>query len=328
MAVRTTTIRSSSVLIVHGRGFKPPARDLREISIAALRAGIARDYPDQLGGFDNIKVALAYYGDLSNAILSGRGCQYDETLDIDDRRAALEALRAISSRKGFGIRQYDCIPGKSAVPEFIANFVSPACGALRLTKALLSWLSPDFAEYLYADSAYAEQVRERVRSALCNLLDRGDRVMLLAHGTGSVVAYDVLWQLSHESQYAGKYADAVVDTWVTLGSPLGDDAIRGRLLGHASEQKSFPKNVVHWNNLSAEDDYTCHDNTLADDFEKMLQQRVISRVQDYCVYNLAARYGKSNPHSSVGYFVHPRLSKIIVDWADILTVKTDLIYTL
>ena len=29
---------------------------------------------------------------------------------------------------------------------------------------------------------------------------------------------------------------------------------------------------------------------------------------------LAVRYGKSNPHSSIGYFIHPRVSKLLVDW--------------
>jgi hypothetical protein len=26
------------------------------------------------------------------------------------------------------------------------------------------------------------------------------------------------------------------------------------------------------------------------------------------------RYGKSNPHSSVGYYIHPRVAKIVADW--------------
>jgi hypothetical protein len=46
----------------------------------------------------------------------------------------------------------------------------------------------------------------------------------------------------------------------------------------------------------------------------MVQQRVVSTVHDYHVYNLAVRYGKSNPHSSIGYYIHPRVSKIIADW--------------
>ncbi len=46
----------------------------------------------------------------------------------------------------------------------------------------------------------------------------------------------------------------------------------------------------------------------------MMDQRLVSAVNDYHIYNLAVRYGKSNPHSSVGYYVHPRIAKIIVDW--------------
>jgi hypothetical protein len=53
---------------------------------------------------------------------------------------------------------------------------------------------------------------------------------------------------------------------------------------------------------------------LADDFKKMLEQRLVSAVYDYRVFNLAVRYGKSNPHSSIGYYIHPRTAKIISDW--------------
>ena len=91
--------------------------------------------------------------------------------------------------------------------------------------------------------------------------------------------------------------------------------VRKRLLG--AKRKSiaqFPVNVVEWHNVAAEDDYTCHDNTLADDFKKMMDQRMVSAVYDHHIYNLAVRYGKSNPHSSVGYYIHPRTAKVIVDW--------------
>jgi hypothetical protein len=46
----------------------------------------------------------------------------------------------------------------------------------------------------------------------------------------------------------------------------------------------------------------------------MLKQRLVSSIRDYKIYNLSVRYGKSNPHSSLGYFIHPRVSKIIVEW--------------
>lgn len=167
-----------------------------------------------------------------------------------------------------------------------------------------------------------------MRDGLCALLERGDRVMLLTHGTGCVVAYDVLWQLSHDERFAARFADAKIDCWVTLGAPLGDSGIRKFLLGHKGEAVNYPKNVISWHNVAAEDDYTCYDNTLADDFRKMLEQRVVSTVHDYRIYNLAVRYGRSNPHSSVGYYIHPRVSKIIVDWVRTPALDSDPIYTI
>ena len=159
------------------------------------------------------------------------------------------------------------------------------------------------------------QLRARLRNELGELMDRGDRILLITHGTGSVIAYDVLWEMSHDDDLKEQYGSSKVEMWLTLGSPLGDRNIQKRLAGAKEHSASkFPANVISWHNVSAEDDYICHDNTLADDFKKMLQQRQVSAVHDYRVFNLAVRYGQSNPHSSVGYYIHPRVSKIIADW--------------
>ncbi len=316
------------MLVVHGRGFKPAADALRDVSLAALRAGIQRDYPEHLHLYDKASVELVYYGDLSNTVLGECRQQFDEQVDVGDRRNALQQLRAINARKKFGIRQYDRRPGKSALPEFLANFVAPLCGLLGLTRSLVARLSPDFAEYLQTDSEYARLVRDRVRERVCARLEKDDRIMLVSHGTGCVVVYDVLWQLSHDERFVERFGARKIDTWVTLGAPLGDRYIRSHLLSARGEGISYPANVVNWHNLSAEDDWTCHDNTLADDFSDMLRQRAVSSVQDYRVYNLAVRFGKSNPHSSIGYYIHPRLSKIIVDWLHTPAIETDPVWTI
>jgi len=315
MSTRKNTISQCSILIVHGRDFKPAEEALMDISVAALRAGIERDYPDHTLEFDNLEKDIAYYGDLTNALLEAQGKHYDEQLDLGDRANALNSLRSISARKRFGIRQYDCLPGKTALREFAADVAAPVLGAMGLTMPLIASVSKDFAEYLSGKTDYGQAVRTRLRVELCELLDRGDRVLLMTHGAGCVVAYDVLWQLSHEAEFKERYEQTKVDTWLTLGAPLGDRNIRKRLMG-AKEAVGdrFPTNVISWHNVSAEDDYTCHDNTLADDFNSMLNQRVVSAVKDYHICNLAVRYGKSNPHSSVGYYIHPRVAKIVVDW--------------
>ena len=309
----TTTNRS--ILLVHGRDFKPPADVLMDISLAAIRAGIERDYPDCIDAFDNLSKDIAYYGDLTNEYLEAQGKQYDPVLDEGDRKNALAALSAIQQRKRFGIRQYDRLPGKSALREFIAGVFAPLLGAIGLTMPLIRAVSKDSAEYLAGTSGYADKVRQRVREKLCEHLERSEEVLLLTHGLGCLVAYDVLWELSHDPELCDAIGEKKVHTWVTLGAPLGDTHVRKYLKGAKEKDEArFPTNVITWYNVAAEDDYACHDNTLADDFKKMLHKRLVSAVIDYGVYNFAVRYGKSNPHSSVGYYIHPRVSKILVDW--------------
>ncbi len=315
MPVRTTTISNRSILIVHGRDFKPAEQDLMDISVAAMRAGMERDYPDSVDALDSLSKDMAYFGDLTNELLQSQGTRYDATLDLGDRRNALASLSTIVARKRFGIRHYDRLPGKSALREFAADIAAPVLGAFGLTMPLIGCVSKDCAEYLKGKSSYADKVRERVRNKIIEAFDRGDKILLMTHGVGCAVTYDVLWELSHYPELQKRYGESKIDAWVTLGAPLGDHNIRKRLKGAKRKVPScFPTNVITWHNVSAEDDYTCHDNTLADDFRKMLDHRLVSAVHDYHIYNLAVRYGKSNPHSSVGYYIHPRVTKILVDW--------------
>jgi hypothetical protein len=310
----TETVRHS-ILLVHGADFKPPAEVFLDEAATAVRSGVTRDFPHCVETFDAVNVELAYYGDLSNELLHSFGKHYDEALDIGDRRNALEQLRRIPQRKRFGLRQYDSLRGKSAIPEAIADVASPLFGVLGLTSLLVRFAARDFAVYLRGNTDYTEQVRERIRSKLCDMLNRGDRVMLMAHGTGCFVAYDVLWQLSHEEPFRTDYGKSKVDVWVTLGSPISDDHLRKRLLGaRRSGKEKYPTNVITWQNISAEDDYLCHDKTVADDLKAMMREHVISSINDYRIYNHTMRYGKSNPHCSLGYFIHPRISKIVADW--------------
>ncbi|HNP36782.1 MAG TPA: hypothetical protein PKK10_13100 [Woeseiaceae bacterium] len=304
-----------NVLLIHGRGFKPGGAAFSELCWEALASGITRDFPEQSEALGNVRCELAYYGDLSGALLTAAGKRYDEVLDIGDRRHALKSLKTLTTRKEFGIRHYDRLPGKTALYEFIADITAPVCSAFGMWVWLCKRCSRDFAAYLGTEPDYAEQVRDRLRKKLLPMLERGERILLISHGTGSVVAWDVLWELSHTSPYKEQLQGKKVDLWLTLGAPLGDAGVRRRLRG-ASEKTDarFPGNVVSWCNVSAEDDYTCHDKTIADDLRQMLQAKLLSSVTDFTIYNQAVRYGRSNPHSSVGYLIHPRVSKIVAGW--------------
>jgi hypothetical protein len=304
-----------TLVYVHGRHFKPPSIELLDISVAALRAGIERDYPQVMDLFHGMHKRIGYYGDIGNEFLESQGQRYDEQLDIGDRRNALQSLSAIEKRKNFGVSRYDRLPGKTAVSEFVADIALPLLAHLGLSKRIISKHAADLGEYWNRKSGFAERVRKRVRMAICDATDGDNRVMLISHGTGCIVAYDVLWQLSHDPEYKEQFEGRKVDLWLTLGAPLGDLTANRRLFGAKKNGlERYPTNVVSWHNVSAEDDYVCHDNTLADDFKEMLNQKQVSCIRDYVIYNLAVRYGKSNPHSSVGYLVHPRIAKILSEW--------------
>jgi hypothetical protein len=303
------------LILVHGMDFKPAAEHYFDFSIAALAAGIERDYPSEVDQFYGLSKRLCYYGDLTLEVLNRSGKTYDEVLDLGDRRNALAKMKLLDKRKQFGVGRYDRLPGKSAVTEFVVDIVAPLLALLGFRKPVIARSSKDIAEYWNDKSSYAASVRTRVLESLCEALDRDEKVILISHGSGSIVVYDVLWQLSHLEKYASKYEGKKIDTWVTLGSPLGDSMVRRHLVGAKSKGPTkYPSNIVTWHNVSAEDDYLCHDNTLADDFKPMLKQRLVSSIRDYKIYNLSVRYGKSNPHSSLGYYIHPRVSQIIVEW--------------
>lgn len=304
-----------SLVFVHGRGFKPSPRTYLDVLSRALLAGIEQDCADDIAAMAETSKYLAYYGDLSNELLTAEGDAYDEQLDVNDLSNALNELRTVDRRKGFSVNKYDRLPGKSASKEFAVSVFAPIARTLGIGKRIVSGRHKDLGEYWTSGSEYRDSVLSRVRETIATSLVDEDRVVLITHGTGSIVAYDALWQLSHDPALADGCRDLKIDVWITMGSPLGDRIVQNHLLGTDRKgRERYPTNVLAWHNVSAEDDYMSHDNTVSDDFRAMLTQRQISSIRDYRVYNMAIRYGRSNPHNVLGYLVHPRVSKIVTDW--------------
>ncbi len=313
-AILQTGGSDAELVLVHGRGFKPRRGELLGIWREAMRHGLERDRADLAESFRRLSVQMAYYGDLTGAFLGENGESYDEQLDIADRHNALASLKSIAKPKQFKMARYDKLPGKSALKEFAADVSSGVVGMLGLTDRLVARLSRDVAEYWRRGSEYRDAVQDRVRQAIAGAMGSGRRVILVSHGSGCIVAWDVLWQLSRAEGVEDRLREGKIDAWITLGCPLGDEAVKKRLDGAKEKGLArYPSNVVSWHNVSAEDDYLCHDENLADDYRAMMEGKLVSAIRDYRIYNLAVRYGKSNPHSSVGYLVHPRLAQILGD---------------
>ena len=46
----------------------------------------------------------------------------------------------------------------------------------------------------------------------------------------------------------------------------------------------------------------------------MLEHGLIESIEDLRIFNLAIRHGRSNPHHSAGYLIHPTVIEAIADW--------------
>jgi hypothetical protein len=170
----------------------------------------------------------------------------------------------------------------------------------------------DLQVYFSADIKIVDGKEVPVRDIICDRLisvlkkHKNDRVMLIAHSMGSIIAYDVM---INNPQFK-------INTVITIGSPLGLPIITSRLY---AEQKvkgdlAMPENVISkWYNLSDPRDYVALDHTLADDF-KANSRGVYA--EDLTVYNDYHSGVEANPHKAFGYLRCYETAHIINDFLE------------
>jgi len=156
----------------------------------------------------------------------------------------------------------------------------------------------------------AERTKRMLKVPLLAASGSQRPVLLIAHSMGSVIAYDSLWELSHEN------ADPVdVDLLLTMGSPLGQRFMQKRIRGHdRSGEERYPKNIRHWTNLTAIGDLTAIDPWLANDFSEMLELGLVGTIEDERVLNYFRLDGKLNVHAEYGYLVNEKTAHTIAKW--------------
>lgn len=166
--------------------------------------------------------------------------------------------------------------------------------------------------YFKNENGIGEQVRELLKAPLRRMLTRGERVLIIGHSMGSVIAYDALWELTHVEKIPQR-----VDLFLSLGSPLGMRFTQARLIGtHEQGQRRYPHNIRRWVNVSAHGDLTALDVVLGDDFKPMLKLGLIESITDINrgVFNYFRNDRGLNVHRSYGYLVNPRVGEVIARW--------------
>jgi len=156
------------------------------------------------------------------------------------------------------------------------------------------------------------RVRDIQKQPLREAAGRDDKVLLIGHSMGSIIAYDSLWELYYQEDM-----QHCVDCLLTIGSPLGLNYVQKRLIGlRDKQQPDYPGNIRNWVNISARGDLVALDTSLENDFKNMIKQNQIESITDHCddIYNYYRDNKGLNVHKSYGYLVNPVVARTIANW--------------
>ena len=167
--------------------------------------------------------------------------------------------------------------------------------------------------YLKNRDGMGAEVRAALRSRLEAAWRDGERVLLIGHSLGSVIAYDTLWELTHLHRSSGE-----VSLLMTLGSPLATHFVQRSLKGSREVGRArYPHNIRRWVNLTARGDTTALQPRLKPLYHEMLDLELIDAIEDFVDFDNYFRGELGlNAHDAYGYVAQPVLVEIIGDWLE------------
>ena len=256
---------SKVVIGIHGLGNKPPKRTLEEWWLKSMLEGLERINKNLL----TFNFELIYWADILNEN------PLDETIiDTDDPYYLEEKYSP--APKNFN-------PKSHPVRKKILGFLEKQIDKIFLNNDLsinYSFISDIIIhkyfkelEIYYTEECYDINnvkcaAKDLIRNRAIEVINKykNDDIMFIAHSMGSIVAYDVL---------SFSLPDIKIDTFVTMGSPLGLPIIMSKI---AAEQNMKQNNIEkletppgvkrNWYNFSDLEDKVALNYDLGDDYNE------------------------------------------------------------
>lgn len=167
-------------------------------------------------------------------------------------------------------------------------------GIDKMADGVLSIKLEDLSRY-YKEPGKKEELRGLLEKEISN--NAQNRIMVLSHSMGTIIAYDVLRAI-------GKHNPGLsVEYFITLGSPLGLPHVKYKIMQENSDVRT-PSVVKNWLNFADKRDPVALDTHLASDYRA---NNSGVRVKDDLVLN---DWGGIH-HKSYGYLRTPEVSKVI-----------------
>lgn len=296
-------MQEQHIIFVPGKNPKPDAISHRRLLWQVLHAGIQRHSATALSKLESIQEQFN--------IAAWNPIFYHSYKEFAHEQSWIDVLLETDGPSESDIQQADHIHKK--LTRFAYNLAD-------IAPILIDWFASDAVKatvqeterYFHNENNVACEIREVLKQQLRPLLKQNANILLIGHSLGSVIAFDSLWELSHEEKLAGK-----IDTLLTLGSPLGMRFIQQHLTGRKFKgSERYPNNIKHWHNVSSEGDLVALDRCFSNDFQEMIKLGLIDKIEDHCnnIYNFYHNEDGYNPHRSYGYLINPLVCEIIAQW--------------
>lgn len=304
---------ASVIIGIHGMGNKPPGPLLESWWKLAMTEGL------KLNGFNTLlpEFRLVYWADILHEKPLDESEKNKNSLLFVDEKYTKAPADFHSENHDTRRKLYDFL-GSQMNRIFLNedltinySFISDA-----ILKRHFRDLDIYYRENHSLKTGQTRGVNEIIRERLLRTLEnhKNDKIMLISHSMGSIIAYDVLTFLSPHIR---------VDTFITMGSPLGLPFIISRIAAELKQRSgkvnhlSAPTPVIRgWFNFSDILDKVAFNYKLSASFSE--NSHGVKPVDLLVVNNYISDGGDANPHKSFGYLRTDEFSKLLNDF-----IKTD-----
>jgi hypothetical protein len=287
------------LIFVHGRSQQEKdAAELKKTWVDAWDRGLRKI--GLTNPLTDPQIRFPYYGDTLIDMLNGK--TVEEAVDIivkgpgpssAQQDIMREMLSEIAAHEG--VAEVDIIAELDpAVIQrgplnwgWVQGIVSALDKVKPLSARLVAIVTADVAKYL-SDRATQKEIDSGVRSAVLP----NQEAVIVAHSLGTVVAYNTLLGRT------GVFPSVRVPLFVTLGSPLGMNAVKSRLRPH-----TFPAQVGAWYNAMDDDDVVALHPLTKKHFDTGGTIENHTKVDNWT----------DNQHGIAGYLDDPQVAKKIYD---------------
>ena len=296
----TDAICKNKILFVPGKNPKPAPEVHRALLWRSLQRGLTLIDPT---GARNIAAMSDCF-----QLIAWNDIYYGQVKEVDDDVPWIEALFQKTGPDAADVREALSWRNKRAQFYYLLADYFRALLPL-LPDPVVKNTIRETERYFRNQEEIGSHVREMLKAPLRQLLAEGNRVLVIGHSLGAVIAYDALWEMTHLENHPGK-----VDLFLSLGSPLGMRFVQDRLLGY--RDRRFPCNIRRWVNIAAHGDLTALHPAVRGDFLAMIEQGCIESIEDRqrSVFTYFRNEKGLNVHRSYGYLVEQHVARAVLAW--------------